>query len=114
MTDPSQQYRQIQPRPGQPNQNAPRLGNGWGDIPQGRPQYAPANEGPATTALTLGIIAIFLNVFFVPGILAIVFGAKALDRRYTDGRSKAGWGLGLGIAATVFSFILMVAILSAL
>jgi len=71
-------------------------------------------EGPATAALTLGIVAVFLNVFFVPGILAIVFGAKALNHQYTQGRSKAAWGLALGIAATIVSVGIAVFLLAAL
>jgi uncharacterized membrane protein YhdT len=37
-----------------------------------------------------------------------------LSQRYTDGRTKAAWGLGLGIAATTVYAIVWLIIFSAL
>lgn len=81
--------------------------------PHSAPQYVRpvVEEGPATAALTWAIVGVFFNLFLVPGILAIVYGSKALDRRYNAGRNKAAWGLGIGIAATVVYGIIALSII---
>src|SRR6476469_1627743 len=58
------------------------------------------------TALILGIVAVIVGVVFWTGLpFAIGAGAIALGLSGTDGRAKAG--LGLGLLAVVASFVLL-------
>jgi hypothetical protein len=103
-------YRQNIPRPKQQQPQRP----GWPTEQRDAPQYSyDPYAGKATTALTLGIVSLLLNILFVPGILAIVFGAQAMGPPYYS-RNKAGWGLALGIIGTVIQFIVWVWLLGSL
>lgn len=68
---------------------------------QQRGYEAPVANSKANAAFTLGIISIFANLFYVPGILAIVWGGR--ERR---GNSKANTGFICGIIGTVLSVLL--------
>ena len=58
------------------------------------------------TALILGIVAVIVGVVFWTGLpFAVGAGAIALGLSGTDGRAKAG--LGLGLLAVVASFVLL-------
>jgi hypothetical protein len=58
------------------------------------------------TALILGIVAVVVGVVFWTGLpFAVGAGAIALGLSGTDGRAKAG--LGLGLLAVVASFVLL-------
>ena len=59
---------------------------------------APVVNSKADSAFALGIMSIFFNFFFVPGILAIVWGGR--ERRVS---SKANTGYICGIIGTVLS-----------
>jgi len=69
--------------------------------PQQHSYSAPVASSKADAAFILGIISIFLNFFFVPGILAIVWGGR--ERREN---SKARAGFICGIVGTVLSLLL--------
>lgn len=68
----------------------------------------------ATAGLTLGIVCLFGNVLLLPGIAAIVWSSIALSRAskwaatggLPVGRTKAAWGLALGIIGTLGSIAL--------
>jgi len=61
----------------------------------------------ATPALTLGIISLLLNILFVPGILAIVFGCKTCAAQPHGNRSyrKAKTGMICGIIGSAVSVV---------
>jgi len=82
--------------------------------PNQQPTYVqmvrPPSNGMAVAGLVLGIVAIVLAIIplvglvlvWLPGLLAIIFGAIGLGaaRQLRGlGRQAAGWALGLGIAA---------------
>ena len=69
----------------------------------------PVANSKADAAFTLGIVSIFLNVFFIPGILAIVWGGR--ERR---SNSKANTGYSCGIIGTVLSALMTVLIIASL
>jgi len=81
--------------------------------PDPGPMPAPAygaetapRESKATAALVLGIVSLFLNIFLVPGILAIIWGGK--ERQY-DSKAKAGFILGiLGTILSVLGILYLV------
>ncbi|MDQ6725199.1 MAG: DUF4352 domain-containing protein [Actinomycetota bacterium] len=78
----------------------------WSRQPQ--PGYpAPASSSKADAAFTLGIVSIFLNVFYVPGILAIVWGGR--ERRESG---KARTGFICGIIGTLLSALLTLLIVA--
>jgi hypothetical protein len=68
--------------------------------PQPRAYAAPVANSKADAAFALGIISIFANLFYVPGILAIVWGGR--ERREN---SKANAGYICGIIGTVLSVL---------
>lgn len=68
--------------------------------PQQRAYAAPVATSKADAALVLGIISIFANLFYIPGILAIVWGGR--ERRES---SKANAGYICGIIGTVLSIL---------
>jgi len=55
-------------------------------------------DSKADAAFVLGILSIFFNVLFVPGILAIVWGGRERDQN-----SKARTGFICGIIGTALS-----------
>jgi hypothetical protein len=72
---------------------------------------AATGKSKADAALALGIVSIFLNVFYVPGILAIVWGSR---ERRTNGNARAGFICGIiGTVLSVFVTVLLVAVLAA-
>lgn len=75
----------------------------------------PTKNTPATLSLTAGIIAALANLFFLPGIAAIVLGIVGLHRasRSTPavGRTRSIWGIVLAVVGTVSGVFLLVAIL---
>ncbi len=65
-------------------------------------------KSKANAAFVLGIVSIFFNLLFVPGILAIVWGGRERDQN-----SKARTGFICGIIGTVISVLItLVAIVS--
>ncbi|MFJ4106235.1 DUF4190 domain-containing protein [Oerskovia enterophila] len=75
----------------------------------------PTKNTPATLSLTAGIIAALANLFFLPGIAAIVLGIVGLRRasRSTPavGRTRSILGIVLAVVGTVSGVLLLVAIL---
>ena len=75
---------------------------------------ANGKNSPATNALVLGIICLFVNFLLLASIAAIVWGGIGLSRAnmYENrgyppvGRKKAGWGMGLGIVGLLASVAL--------
>lgn len=60
--------------------------------PPPRPHSVATPDSKADAAFTLGIISIFLNVFYVPGILAIVWGGR---ERHENGKARTGFICGI-------------------
>lgn len=58
------------------------------------------SSGAAIAALVLGIISLFANLFFIPGIVAIVLG-----RRERAISTAANVGYILGIIGTILTII---------
>ncbi|MHA7132219.1 hypothetical protein [Oerskovia turbata] len=78
--------------------------------------WAPATtNAPATLSLIAGIIAALANLFFLPGIAAIVLGIVGLRRasRSTPavGRARSIWGIALAVVGTISGVLLLFAIL---
>ena len=65
----------------------------------------------ATRSLVFGLIAVTFNLLWIPMILAWVYGRRGLQsanfseahRRIPVGRTKARWGIALGVVALVYS-----------
>lgn len=72
--------------------------------PDHQPAAVGRSDSKAIASLALGIMSLVLNFLFIPGILAIVFGAQG--RRH-DGKAKAGFILG--IIGTVLSVVFLLA-----
>ena len=78
-----------------------------GYVPYGQQGPVPPSRtsGLAVASLVLGIIGILLCFFFIPWILAIIFGAVAIKQCNDDptlgGRGLAVAGLSMGIVAGV-------------
>ncbi|HEU5001602.1 MAG TPA: hypothetical protein VFW71_02335 [Actinomycetota bacterium] len=66
------------------------------------PSARPVSSGAAIAALVFGIISIFANLFFVPGIIAIVLGRR---ERAISGAANAGYILG--IIGTILTILLI-------
>ena len=83
-------------------------GPSWSPPP---PQYPPQQSAPvagskADSAFVLGIISIFLNVFYVPGILAIVWGGR---ERHQSSKARTGFVCGIiGTTLSVLATLLFV------
>jgi hypothetical protein len=74
--------------------------------PPPRPQAVARPDSKADAAFTLGIISIFLNVFYVPGILAIVWGGR---ERHENGKAQTGFICGIvGTALSALLTLLLV------
>lgn len=79
--------------------------------PPGQPGYGPGysapnrNNGMSIASLVLGIVGIPLCFLFVPSVLAVIFGAVALNQIGNDpgqsGRGRAIAGIVLGVVALV-------------
>ncbi len=68
--------------------------------------YRPASgSSKADTAFVLGIVSIFANFFYIPGILAIVWGGR---ERHDNPKARTGWVLG--IIGTVLSGLITIMI----
>lgn len=71
-------------------------------------------NGMGIASLVLGILSIFTGVFgLVLGTLAIIFGAVGIgraNRGEATNKTMSGWGLGLGIAGILVSFIYFAAL----
>lgn len=67
-----------------------------------------ARNGLAIAALVLGIVSVVINSFFVPSVLAIVFGLRGRANAALlggSGRGMATAGLVLGILGAAFAVI---------
>lgn len=78
--------------------SADQTGQGPTWSPQPPPYSQPVAGSKADSAFVLGIISLFLNVFYVPGILAIVWGGRERHQN-----SKARTGFVCGIIGTTLS-----------
>lgn len=70
--------------------------------------YAPVNtegDGLCIASLVLGIVAFFFNPFYVPAVLAIVFGAVGMGKNSSK-QSMAKAGLICGVSALAWQFLL--------
>ncbi|GAA3231638.1 DUF4190 domain-containing protein [Oerskovia jenensis] len=94
---------------------APYGWTGQGAAPSPGGWVPPTKNTPATLSLTAGIVAALANLFFLPGIAAIVLGIVGLRRagRSTPavGRARSIWGIALALVGTVSGVLLLIAIL---
>ncbi|MGV1035064.1 MAG: DUF2510 domain-containing protein [Microbacteriaceae bacterium] len=76
---------------------------------------AAGKNTPAKMALTFGIIGVLVNIFMIPGTLAIIFGVIGLKRAELSGigRVKSIWGIVLGSVTSVVSLIFIISIMLA-
>ncbi|MGH2719497.1 MAG: DUF4190 domain-containing protein [Actinomycetota bacterium] len=77
------------PPPGGPPSYPPPGGYGYG------PPAPPGSQsnGMALASLILGIVAIIANVIFIPSILAIIFGSRAMKNIAASGGAMGGAGM---------------------
>lgn len=88
---------------------------GWGNGPDSRREYyrIRETEGFASASLTCGILSLILGVFFVPEILAIVFGVIAQrvisknPAKFRDSKTAIA-GIILGVIGTILTVIFYV------
>ncbi|MGI6118741.1 MAG: DUF4190 domain-containing protein [Bilifractor sp.] len=88
---------------------------GWGNGPDFRREYyrIRETEGFASASLTCGILSLILGVFFVPEILAIVFGVIAQrvisknPAKFRDSKTAIA-GIILGVIGTILTVIFYV------
>ena len=75
-------------------------------------ESTPVGESKADAAFILGIISLFLNVFYVPGILAIVWGGR---ERRENRRARAGFVCGIigTVVAGLATIVLGLAVVGA-
>jgi hypothetical protein len=78
----------------------------------GSPTYGPPpSNSKAGAAQTLGIISIFFNVFYIPGILAIVWGRR---ERHQNSKARTGFVCGIiGTCISVLGTVILIAVLAA-
>jgi hypothetical protein len=69
----------------------------------------PAKKSKADAALTLGIVSLFLNLFYVPGILAIIWGGR--ERREST-RARAGFVCGI-VGTALWALVTVVVVILA-
>jgi signal peptidase I len=70
-------------------------------------------NGLATASLILGIISVIAFLFPIFALLATVFGAVGLavaGRLGGKGKTRAGWGLGLGIVSLVLFALVVISL----
>ena len=83
---------------------SPQADNPASGTPAPRPPAVSTSKADA--AFTLGIISIFLNVFYVPGILAIVWGGR---ERRENGKARTGFICGIvGTALSALGTLLII------
>lgn len=106
---------QQQPPAWQPQ--GPGLGDGQaGQGPPWTPAQPPRASGTTSSkadlALVLGILSIFLNFFYVPGILAMVWGGR---ERHESSKARTGFICGIvGTAlSAVWTLIIVISLVSA-
>jgi hypothetical protein len=77
----------------------------WASAPGGGSAHRRERNTPAVFSLTLGIVAVVGNVFFVPGLLALIAGIFGIDRSRSltarRGRAMSVWGIVLAVLGSV-------------